>query len=104
VAYVTQKISDLSGIQASDEDFATVTVRQHPDVDKPVQLDVLPKEIETLKHNDKIVMLEVRMPDGETKNVTVTLNEFNKLDPEGKMDEKLAKARGTRGRRPGSTL
>lgn len=104
MAYVTQRVSDFSGKQAADTEFVAIIVRKHPKLDVPVQLDALPDEISGLKENTQYVVLELKMPGGEARTVTVTLNDFNKLDPEGKMDEKLEAARPTRGRIPGTRI
>lgn len=58
---------------------------------------MLPEEIKGLKSAGDLVVLEVR--NGETTQVVVTLQEFNKLSP--KIDDILANADGLRGRRKG---
>lgn len=97
MAYKSVRVSDLSGTEASEDDFVTLVVRRHPKLEEPVQIDVLPEEIKGLKSAGDLVVLEVR--NGETTQVVVTLQEFNKLSP--KIDDILANADGLRGRRKG---
>lgn len=97
MAYKSVRISDLTGKEGKDEDFITLIVRQHPSLDEPVQIDVLPNEIKSLQNADDLVILELRNADDE--QLVVTLEDFNKLSP--KIDEILASADGLRGRRKG---
>ncbi|MFM9793337.1 hypothetical protein [Streptomyces turgidiscabies] len=97
MAFVQRRVSDLSGKEAADSEFVTLVVREHPKLDAAVQLDVLPDEIANLKSAGEIVVLEVK--NGETKNLVVTLAEFNKLHKE--IDKIIENAPGLRGRRPG---
>jgi hypothetical protein len=97
VAFRSVRVSDISGVEGKDEDFVTVIVRQHPALDEPVQFDALPKEIAGLKGAGDLVQLEIR--NGDTRNLVVTLAEFNKLAPN--IAEVLANADGLRGRRKG---
>ena len=39
------RVSDLSGQQATEEQFAKLIVHQHPQYQGPITLDVLPDEI-----------------------------------------------------------
>ncbi len=100
MAIVSRKVSDLSGQEGSDMEFAQVVVRQHPMTDQPKALDVLVEELNQFKHIGDLVVLEVRMPDHSTKDVYVKLADFNKAADN--MEDVLRAARGTRGRLPGS--
>jgi hypothetical protein len=102
MAIVSRKVSDLTGQEGTDAEFATVVVRQHPDIDQPKALDVLATEAEGFKEIGDLVMIEVNMPTGHTKNVAMKLADFNKLAPD--MGEVLKNARGTRGRLPGTRI
>lgn len=97
MAFVQRRVSDLSGKEAPESEFVTLVVREHPQLESAVQLDVLPDEIANLKSAGEIVVLEVK--NGETKNLVVTLAEFNKLHKD--IPAIIAKAPGLRGRRPG---
>lgn len=88
-------VSDLTGAEADESEFISLVVRQHPAIDSPKQLDVLPTEVEKLKAVDNLVVVEIK--NGDTKEVVMTLAEFRKLCP----DETVKNAAGTRGRRPG---
>ena len=102
MAIVSRKVSDLSGQEAADTEFATVIVRQHPNIDQPKALDVLTTEVEQFKEIGDLVMLEVQMPDGNKREVAMRLADFNKLAPD--MDAVIKAARGTRGRLPGTRV
>ncbi|MEA9985678.1 hypothetical protein [Subtercola sp. RTI3] len=90
-------MSDISGVEGVDEDFVTVIVRKHPKLEEPVQFDALPDEIKSLKSAGDLVVLEIK--NGETKQVVVTLAEFNKIAPN--IDAILENADGLKGRRKG---
>ena len=102
MAIVSRKVSDLSGNEATDTEFAMVVVRQHPApwFDQPKALDVLVSETEQIKGLGDLVVLEVQMPNGSKREVTMRLADFNKLHPT--MDKVVQDARGTRGRVPGT--
>lgn len=100
MAIVSRKVSDLSGQEGSDDDFAQVVVRQHPKLDQPKALDVLVAELAAFKDIGDLVVLEVRMPNTSTRDIYVRLSDFNKAAEN--MDEVLHAARGTRGRVPGT--
>ncbi|KFU80782.1 hypothetical protein SAMN04489729_5527 [Amycolatopsis lurida] len=102
MAIVSRKVSDLSGNEGNDEEFAQVIVRQHPKLDQPKALDVLTEELAQFKDIGDLVVLEARMPDGSTRDIHMRLAEFNKLGTD--MDGVLSKARGTRGRVPGTRI
>lgn len=103
MAIVSQKVSDLSGKQGDDKQFAAVVVRQHPDIDQPKALDVLVPELKQFKDiSADLVILEITMPDNTKSDVYVPLEEFNQAAPN--MGEVLKNARGTRGRVPGTRV
>jgi hypothetical protein len=102
MAIVSRKVSDLSGTDGTDAEFASVVVRQHPDIDQPKALDVLVPELEVFKDIGDLVILEVRLPNGDTRDVYVKVADFNKAAPN--MGDILKKARGTRGRVPGTRI
>jgi hypothetical protein len=103
MAIVSQKVSDLSGKQGNDNQFAAVVVRQHPDIDQPKALDVLVPELKSFSDiSSDLVILEITMPDGTKRDAYVPLEEFNKAAPN--MAKVLKEARGTRGRVPGTRV
>lgn len=89
-------ISDITGIEANEDDFVQLVVRNHKAVDEAKSLDVLPSEINSLKEAADLVVLEIKN-NGDTKQIVTTLAEFRKLVP----DEVVQKAQGTKGRRAG---
>lgn len=95
MAIVSRMVSDLTGKEGNEEDFVTMTIREHPSLTEPKALDVLPDEIAGMKDAGNLVIIEVN--NGEKKQIIATLTEFRKVVP----DEILAKGRNTRGRRPG---
>lgn len=98
MAYISKRISDLSGTEANDSEFVELVVRSAPGLEQPVKLDVLPDEIKGLKGAGELVILEVGN-NGEKDQLIVTLAEWKKLSP--KIDEIVANAPGLKGRRPG---
>ncbi|MFF5363151.1 hypothetical protein ACFY4I_27795 [Streptomyces scabiei] len=103
MAIVSQKVSDLSGKQGNDNQFAAVVVRQHPEIDQPKALDVLVPELKSFNDiSDDLVILEITMPDGTKRDAYVPLEEFNKAAAD--MSKVLKEARGTRGRLPGTRV
>lgn len=97
MAIVSKMVSDLTGTEGNESDFVQLVVRQHPSIDSPRQLDVLPDEVKSLKNAKEVVVCEVKGGDGDGREVVMTLTEFRKLCS----DDKVSKARGTRGRRKG---
>jgi hypothetical protein len=95
MAIVSRMVSDITGKEGNEEEFVVLTVREHPEIDEPKALDVMPDEIAGMKDAGNLVVVEVS--NGEKKQLIFTLAEFRKVVP----DEVLKKARGTRGRRPG---
>ena len=102
MAIVTRKASDISGQEGTDEQFAVVVVRQHPNVSEPKALDVLVSELDSFKGINDLVMLEIQMPDGTKKEIAMRLADLNKVAPN--MDVIIKNARGTRGRLPGTRV
>ena len=56
------RVSDLSGQQAGEEQFAKLIVHEHPQYQGPITLDVLPEEIGELPDSDQYVSIEVIQP------------------------------------------
>ncbi len=96
MALVSKMVSDISGVEADEKQFVSLVVKQHPAIDSPKALDVLPDEVKNLKEDDSIVVCEVKA-NGDSREVVLSHSEFKKLCS----DEKVVAARGTRGRRPG---
>lgn len=99
MALVSKMISDISGAEANEADFIQLVVREHPAVDEPKSLDVLPAEVADLKNAGDLVLLEVKQ-NGDSKQLVVTLADFRKLVK----DDVVRRARGVRGRRPGTRI
>ena len=62
VAVKQVRVSDLSGQQAGEEQFAKLIVHEHPQYQGPITLDVLPEEIGELPDSDQYVSIEVIQP------------------------------------------
>ena len=56
------RVSDLSGQQATEEQFAKLIVHEHPQYQGPITLDVLPEEIGELPESEQYVSIEVIQP------------------------------------------
>lgn len=98
MAWVSKKISDLSGKEGAESAFTNVVVRHHPKLEEAVQFDALPDELKGLTPLTDLVQLELRHGT-EVVELIVTLEEFNKLSP--KIEEVLDNADTLRGRRRG---
>jgi hypothetical protein len=62
VAVKQVRVSDLSGQQATEEQFAKLIVHEHPQYQGPITLDVLPEEIGELPESEQYVSIEVVQP------------------------------------------
>jgi hypothetical protein len=62
VAVKQVRVSDLSGRQADEDQFAKLIVHEHPQYQGPISLDVLPEEIGELPESDQYVSIEVIAP------------------------------------------
>lgn len=93
MARVVKLVSDISGTEANEEEFISLIVKEHPEIDSPKRLDVLPAEVAKLKGLENTVTLEVR-DNGNTREIVMTLAEFRKLVS----DEVVKNAASTRGR------
>jgi hypothetical protein len=58
VAVKQIRVSDLSGRQATEEQFARLIVHEHPHYEGPITLDV-PEELGELPDSDQYVSIEV---------------------------------------------
>lgn len=99
MAYISKRVSDLSGVEANDSEFVELVVREAPWIEQAVKLDVLPDEIKGLKSAGQLVILEIRAPGEEPKQMICSATEFKKLNPE--IETIVKEAPGLRGRRPG---
>lgn len=87
--------SDLSGQMAtSPEELAHIVVTDHPDLERPVQLEAMPEELAQLgKYSLAAVGLEVTLPaDEEPTRYVLTVSNFKKLATGRPMEEILAEA------------
>jgi hypothetical protein len=62
VAVKQVRVSDLSGRQAGEEEFAKLIVHEHPQYQGSIMLDVLPEELGELPDSDQYVSIEVIQP------------------------------------------
>ena len=87
------RVSDLSGRQAGEEQFAKLIVHEHPQYQGPITLDVLPEEIRELPERDQYVSVEVIQP-GERngQRALLSVDRFNKLASSGDMNSILMNA------------
>ena len=65
VAVKQVRVSDLSGLQAGEEQFAKLIVHDHPQYQGPITLDILPEEIGELPESEQYVSIEVIQPGRE---------------------------------------
>jgi hypothetical protein len=80
VAVKQVRVSDLSGRQADEEQFAKLVVHQHPDFQGPITLDVLPEELGELPDSDQYVSIEVIGPGERSgQRAVLSVERFNQL-------------------------
>jgi len=93
VAVKQVRISDLSGQQAAEEQFAKLIVHEHPQYQGPITLDVLPEEIGDLPDSDQYVSIEVIQPGERSgQRALLSVDRFNKLAAGGDMNAILMNA------------
>jgi hypothetical protein len=98
MAVKTVHTSDLSGRYVEDErELGRLVVREHPDFaagELPVELEVLPDEVEKLAGEEsQFVSLDYRAPGEPTaRRLIVRLEDFNDLARNGGMDDVLRRA------------
>ena len=86
-------VSDLSGQQAGEEQFAKLIVHEHPQYQGPITLDVLPEEIGELPDSDQYVSIEVIQPGERSgQRALLSVDRFNKLAASGDMNSILINA------------
>jgi hypothetical protein len=93
VAVKQVRVSDLSGRQAGEEQFAKLIVHEHPQYQGPITLDVLPEELGELPDSEQYVSIEVIQP-GERSGhrALLSVDRFNQLASGGDMDSVLMNA------------
>jgi hypothetical protein len=93
VAVKQVRVSDLSGQQAGEEQFAKLIVHEHPQYQGPITLDVLPEEIGELPDGDQYVSIEVIQPGERSgERALLSVDRFNKLAASGDMNSILMNA------------
>jgi hypothetical protein len=86
VAVKQVRVSDLSGRQATEEQFAKLIVHEHPQYQGPITLDVLPEEIGELPDSDQYVSIEVIQPGERSgQRALLSVDRFNQLASGGDM-------------------
>ena len=87
------RVSDLSGRQASEDQFAKLIVHEHPQYQGPITLDVLPEEIGELPESEKYVSIEVIQPGERSgQRALLSVDRVNKLASSGDMHAILLNA------------
>jgi hypothetical protein len=93
VAVKQVRVSDLSGQQATEEQFAKLIVHEHPQYQGPITLDVLPEEIGELPESEQYVSIEVIGPGERSgQRALLSVDMFNKLASSGDMNAVLMNA------------
>ena len=95
------RVSDLSGQQATEEQFAKLIVHEHPQYQGPITLDVLPEEIGELPESEQYVSIEVIGPGERSgQRALLPVDRFNKLAASGDMNAILMNAVAEQPQRP----
>jgi hypothetical protein len=93
VAVKQVRVSDLSGRQADEDQFAKLIVHHHPQYQGPITLDVLPEELGELPASDQYVSIEVIGPGERSgQRALLSLERFNRLAAGGDMQAILLNA------------
>jgi hypothetical protein len=93
VAVKQVRVSDLSGRQADEDQFAKLIVHEHPQYQGPITLDVLPEELGELPESDQYVSIEVIGPgEGSGQRALLSVERFNQLAAGGDMQAILLSA------------
>jgi hypothetical protein len=93
VAVKQVRVSDLSGRQATEEQFAKLIVHEHPQYQGPITLDVLPEELGELPDSDQYVSIEVIQPGERSgQRALLSVERFNQLAAGGDMSSILMSA------------
>ena len=87
------RVSDLSGQQATEEQFAKLIVHEHPQYQGPITLDVLPEEIGELPESEQYVSIEIIGPGERSgQRALLSVHRFNQLASSGDMNAILMNA------------
>ena len=87
------RVSDLSGRQATEEQFAKLVVHEHPQYQGPITLDVLPEELGELPEGDQYVSIEIIQPGERSgQRALLSVERFNQLAAGGDMNAILMDA------------
>jgi hypothetical protein len=93
VAVKQVRVSDLSGRQADEDQFAKLIVHEHPQYQGPITLDVLPEELGELPDSDQYVSIEVIQPGERSgQRALLSVDQFNQLASSGDMNAILMNA------------
>jgi hypothetical protein len=93
VAVKQVRVSDLSGRQAGEEQFAKLIVHEHPQYRGPITLDVLPEELGELPESDQYVSIEIIQPGERSgQRALLSVERFNQLAAGGDMQAILLSA------------
>jgi hypothetical protein len=93
VAVKQVRVSDLSGRQAGEEQFAKLIVHEHPQYQGPITLDVLPEEMGELPESEQYVSIEVIQPGERSgRRALLSVDRFNQLAASGDMHTILMNA------------
>jgi hypothetical protein len=96
VAVKQVRVSDLSGRQATEEQFAKLIVHEHPQYQGPITLDVLPEEIGELPESEQYVSIEIIQPGERSgQRALLSMDRFNQLAAGGDMPTILMNAVAT---------
>jgi hypothetical protein len=93
VAVKQVRVSDHSGRQAAEDEFAKLIVHEHPQYQGPITLDVLPEELGELPESQQYVSIEVIQPGERSgQRALLSVDRFNQLASGGDMPSILMNA------------
>jgi hypothetical protein len=93
VAVKQIRVSDRSGRQANEDQFAKLIVHEHPQYQGPITLDVLPEELGELPDSDQYVSIEIIQPGQRSgQRAVLSVERFNQLAASSDMNAILMNA------------
>jgi hypothetical protein len=92
VAVKQVRVSDLSGRQAAEDEFAKLIVHEHPQYQGPITLDVLPEEIRELPETTSMSIEIIQPGERHGQRALLSVDRFNQLAASGDMHTVLMNA------------
>lgn len=90
--------SDISDVEVEEPQAGRIVIRQHPNIERQCQIDIVPDDVKELKLRDDLVVAVLHLPGEPPKDLVMPIAEFRKTVP----DAAVEKGKGVQGRAPGA--